>query len=166
MCVGSCYHQSYMQGCPLYFFTPVQQFHPTCLCTFYTCSTLHLSKIVTMTTYQKSKGLNKYNYIFMLIAICLGLHYLLCKNNPNVNATQTVRTRVMRSWYAAFFCRACTVFAGLNARYTEKASKPRAKLRITRATNFLSESSSSSAIICRENQGLKFLLSYLLVITL
>ena len=26
----------------MYFVTPVQQFHPTCPCTFYTCSTLYL----------------------------------------------------------------------------------------------------------------------------
>ena len=38
----TCYRQLYRLVPVL--FTPVQQFHPTCLCTFYTTSTLYLFK--------------------------------------------------------------------------------------------------------------------------
>ena len=80
-------------------FTPVQWFHPTFPCTFTPVQLCIFLKVVINDYNQRSRGLHKY-IIFMLIAKCLYNISIICyivKNNPNMNATQIARTKVMTS---------------------------------------------------------------------
>ena len=77
-------------------FTPVQQFHPTCLCTFYTCSTLYLL-----------------NFLEKMFLICLPRHIsgqqsiTMAPKMTIIIISSCMHAQVLTRFHSNYFLSAC-----------------------------------------------------------